>query len=391
MDMEKHGHSPNPACIFAPRKDDHDAKYKSGRAPAFLPRLRRLASPVMNFGFWNFYPAFNQNRMFTQPVETQGHDWAYTSRLLGQTLKSLGHQVATLDMQPLAWFDKVLFIEYPTRLNRYYRALLRAGHTDINLMICEPPIVRPDSYNPEVHKPFRRVLTYKKELCLKDPSKYLFHLLTCMPGPKMEPIPFGQRKLCCLIQSYMVLDKPEGLYAERARAARWFEANAPQDFDLMGTEWDRILVPGSIPFVNFALRAAYRRVWPLTRLKFRRFPSYIGPNVKGKHRTLLDYRFCFCYENSIMPDYISEKLFDCFYAGCVPIYLGAPNITDYMPAGTFIDKRNFTYEELHRYLSNMTEREYNGYLAAAGAYLRSPALRPFTPEWHVEMFIKNFT
>ena len=68
-----------------------------------------------------------------------------------------------------------------------------------------------------------------------------------------------------------------------------------------------------------------------------------------------------------------------FYAGCVPIYCGAPNITDYVPENTFIDKPKYTYEELYRYLSAMSEREYNGYLEASEAYLRSPALRPFTP------------
>jgi hypothetical protein len=39
----------------------------------------------------------------------------------------------------------------------------------------------------------------------------------------------------------------------------------------------------------------------------------------------------------------------------------------------------------------MPEREYNGYLEAAEAYLRSPALRPFTPEGYVEIFTRNFT
>jgi alpha(1,3/1,4) fucosyltransferase len=345
----------------------------------------------MNLGFWNFYSAFNGNRMFTQTVQTQGHDWASPSRLLGRTLQSMGHQVATLDMQPLEWFDKVFFIDYPTRLNRYYRALLRVGHPDVNLIICEPSIVRPGSYNPKIHRPFRRVLTYKKDLCATDPSKYILYALPCMPEPKMEPRPFAQRKLCCLIQSYMVLDKPNELFSERARAARWFEANAPKDFDLMGTEWDRLLFPGRLSRLNFYLRAAYRRVGFLNAIKVRRFPSFIGPNLKGKHRTLLEYRFCIAFENSVERDYISEKLFDCFYAGCVPIYCGAPNITDYVPANTFIDKRKYNYEELYRYISTMPESEYNGYLAAAEAYLRSPAVRPFTPEGYVEIFTKNFT
>ena len=313
---------------------------------------------------------------------------------MGQTLESMGHNVATLDMKPLEWFDKVFFIDLPSRLYpysyRYFRELLRVGHPDLNLIICEPPVVRPDSYAPKVHKPFRRVLTYKKDLQATDPSKYVLFALPCMPEAKMEAVPFDRRKLCCLIQSYMVLNRPNELFSERERAARWFEANAPRDFDLMGTEWDRILLPGPLSFLNFALRAAYRRVGPLKAIKFRRFPSYIGPNVKGKHRTLLDYRFCLAYENSVERDYISEKLFDCFYAGCVPIYFGAPNITDYIPANTFIDKTKFSYEELYRYISAMSEKEYQGYLAAADAYLQSPALRPFTPEGYVEIFVRNF-
>ncbi len=353
-------------------------------------RLRCLECAYMNFGFWNFYPAFNKNRMFTQTVQTQGHDWASPSRLLGQTLQAMGHQVATLDMQPLEWFDKVFFIDYPTHLNRYFRALLKKGHPDINLILCEPPIVRPGSYDPEIHKPFRRVMTFFQDVCARDPAKYVFFHLPCMPEPKLTPLPFAKRKLCCLIQSYMLLDRPTEMYSERARAARWFETHAAQDFDLMGMDWDRILLPGRLSVLNFALRAAYRRVWPLSALKFRRYPSFIGPNVKGKHQTLMDYRFHLAYENSVHKDNISEKLFDCFYAGCVPIYLGAPNVTEYIPANTFIDKRNFTYEELYRYIANMPEREYNGYIEAAEAYLRSPALRPFTPEGYVEIFTRNF-
>jgi hypothetical protein len=36
-------------------------------------------------------------------------------------------------------------------------------------------------------------------------------------------------------------------------------------------------------------------------------------------------------ENSITRDYVTEKVYDGLMAGCVPIYLGAPNIDDYIP------------------------------------------------------------
>ena len=47
--------------------------------------------------------------------------------------------------------------------------------------------------------------------------------------------------------------------------------------------------------------------------------------------TLRRYKFCVAVENSEMPHYVSEKVFDALVAGCVPIYFGAPNILDYVP------------------------------------------------------------
>jgi hypothetical protein len=351
----------------------------------------------MNFGFWNFYTAFNQNRMFTQPVDQQGHDWAYTSRLLGEKLKARGHQFATLDMQPLDWFDRVFFNDYPNyyiHRNRYFTALLAKKHPDINLILGEPEAVRPDNYDRRLHKPFRKVVTYKTDLVATDPNKYVLYQYPVPPPPPLKPgekaPAFAQRKLCCMIQSYMVTNFDTELFSERIRAVRWFEKNAPRDFDLIGVDWDRILLPGPLSFLNFALRAVYRRAKFLDWMRVRQFPSFIGPNVKNKNRTLMDYRFCIGYENGIEKDWIAEKLFDAFHARCVPVYLGAPNITDYIPAETFIDKRNYTYEELYRYISTMPEAEYNRYIQAGQDYLKSPAYTPFTSEAHVDLFIKNF-
>lgn len=36
-------------------------------------------------------------------------------------------------------------------------------------------------------------------------------------------------------------------------------------------------------------------------------------------------------ENSALKDYVTEKVYDGLVAGCVPIYLGAPNVADYIP------------------------------------------------------------
>lgn len=43
------------------------------------------------------------------------------------------------------------------------------------------------------------------------------------------------------------------------------------------------------------------------------------------------YKFVIAFENSIQPDYVTEKLYDPLLAGAVPIYFGAPNIDGYLP------------------------------------------------------------
>ena len=43
------------------------------------------------------------------------------------------------------------------------------------------------------------------------------------------------------------------------------------------------------------------------------------------------YKFCLAMENSICEDYVTEKLFEPFLCGSVPVYLGAPNVDRYTP------------------------------------------------------------
>jgi hypothetical protein len=78
------------------------------------------------------------------------------------------------------------------------------------------------------------------------------------------------------------------------------------------------------------------------------------------------YRFTLAFENSISPDYVTEKFFDPLIAGSVPVYLGAPNVDDFAPGDRcFINAARFSGpEELARYLrclSNDPDR-YDRYL-----------------------------
>ncbi len=95
-----------------------------------------------------------------------------------------------------------------------------------------------------------------------------------------------------------------------------------------------------------------------------------------------NYRFSICFENvSHIPGYISEKIFACFAAGTVPVYLGPPNIEEYIPAECFIDYRKFKdNEQLYLFLKNMSEDAYQSYLENIRLFLNSEKAYLFSVE-----------
>lgn len=139
---------------------------------------------------------------------------------------------------------------------------------------------------------------------------------------------------------------PDELYTERINAIRYFEQHFPTGFDLYGVGWD-----------------------------VEEYPSYRGM-VDNKQETLCDYKFSLCYDNmKNVKGMVSEKIFDCFFAKCIPIYLGTDNIDEHVPQDCFIDRRMFaSYDELSLYLQNMTEEEYDRCLSQIELYLQSPSL-----------------
>ncbi|MBZ9674998.1 glycosyltransferase family 10 domain-containing protein [Mesorhizobium sp. ES1-1] len=93
-----------------------------------------------------------------------------------------------------------------------------------------------------------------------------------------------------------------------------------------------------------------------------------GPDLgrKTKIETIARHRFCLALENSIEPDYVTEKIYDAFEAGTVPIYLGAPNVNDFVPGNSYIDASAFPDEKtLADYLRHVvaTPEEYDAYFA----------------------------
>ena len=103
--------------------------------------------------------------------------------------------------------------------------------------------------------------------------------------------------------------------------------------------------------------------------------------VADKAATLAGYTFSLCFENSILEGWVTEKIFDCFYSGTIPIYLGAPDIHDWVPPDCFVDARTFSgYDELRSYLRGLSPAAIEAYREAARDFVRSDRYRPFTKD-----------
>jgi GR25 family glycosyltransferase involved in LPS biosynthesis len=68
------------------------------------------------------------------------------------------------------------------------------------------------------------------------------------------------------------------------------------------------------------------------------------------------YKFIICYENSYTDSYITEKIFNCFYAKTIPIYNGPPNINNYINNESFITS-NMEQDKLIEIISKLNKNE----------------------------------
>jgi hypothetical protein len=72
---------------------------------------------------------------------------------------------------------------------------------------------------------------------------------------------------------------------------------------------------------------------------------------------LMKYKFHIAVENSALPNYMTEKLHDCFMTKTVPIYFGCPNVSDFYNMDGILQFN--TSEELVDILKSLDDNSYD--------------------------------
>jgi hypothetical protein len=106
---------------------------------------------------------------------------------------------------------------------------------------------------------------------------------------------------------------------------------------------------------------------------------------------LKHYKFSVCYEDRHdVKGYITDKIFDCFAAGTIPIYWGASNITDYIPKECFIDRRDFKdFEAVMDYIRQVDAQTYQTYIDHMRTFLESDQAKLFSQEMFAVIFLES--
>lgn len=309
-----------------------------------------------------------------------GDDLLYPFHHLAQVAREKGISLSTIDTEPLDSYDAIIFLDYPGDHNSYFKKLIDMNYKNLYLFIFENEIIKPDNWKSEHYRHFKKVFTWRDDI-VDNKKIFKFYLPNRIPDSFSFDIS-GKKKFCCLIAGNKNNHHPLELYSERVRAIRWFEKNQPAQFDLYGKGWD-LSLPRSLTLFKPVFR-------PVNRLFFPQFPSYRG-EITSKREVLKHYKFSICYENARdIPGYITEKIFDCFFAGCIPVYLGAPNVTYYIPESCFIDKRKFSdYTALFDYLNQMSEDDYLDYLHAIEEFIKSEKIVPFGAEYFADTILSE--
>ncbi len=274
--------------------------------------------------------------------------------------------------------DIYVSIDHKSFIKKFYWRFKNKNYPIINLnnfkkrilFHGEPPTITPDVYQ-NINRLFKIYDKIYFACKVGNPKCYYFQTPRPYNSVLSNYWENSNRKFLVMIninkklghrRLRIILVKPlqRELLSERIKVIEFFSRT--NEIDLYGWDWDKS--------PSFFIQKVYKG------------------KVESKYQKLSEYKFAIAFENNITPGFIGEALFDCFYVGTVPIYLGAPDIEEYIPKECFIDMRKFKdYKALRVFLKSLTESEIEAYRQNARKFLESEKFKPFTKEYFAERFV----
>ena len=342
---------------------------------------------------------FLNDRLFGDSTANHtGDDVNRPFRIVRDHYVAMGIPVHTADFLPEAPDGRRHIYVSLGRIGDYPRLAARPDVVLSAFFGIECPIVEPSIYAalPAIQRHVKRILTYSDARSLmpftREPVRFE-HYVWPQPLDGIQEFAWERTDrgfLTMINANKLPRVYRDELYTKRLDAVEYFHRFG--EIDLYGKGWGRAPMRVGKSWVPWTVRKYQDRLWEL-RQRLLPDPVYAAVaaawkgTVDSKAETLGRYRFAICFENMVLPGWITEKIFDCLAAGCVPVYWGAPEIADLIPADSYIDMREFEgFGDLRKFLHALEPDRVQRYREAGRAFMESSRLDPFRPRGFLEHF-----
>ena len=285
-----------------------------------------------------------------------------------QAFRAAGKDLRTADYLMKAPASESISNYYSLGVLYNYKALRQRADVCLKaFVIFEPPVVDPrlSKALPELTAAFECVYVhntigdgYSLEGVDASRLRQLY-----WPQPRAEVIaPYWERterldRIVVINGNHIPRKVPNELYSKRIEAMVALARLGV--VDLYGRGWAKWWSRASmwLPY--------WKNRWALMSI-------YKGA-CDSKYEALSQYKFSLCFENMAMKGYVTEKIFDCFYAGTIPLYLGATDITDLIPADAYIDCRRLSsWEQISYAIAKLSIEKTESLKNAGREFVQSP-------------------
>ena len=350
------------------------------------PFVTMTADNRVLVGFHSANSYFSSGACFDAPLRGFGDGLDASIKTTASRMTECGFAYAPSSLEPIENFDAMVFLEMPAANDEVWLETRRLNIPAI-LVVAENLLIERKNAQYERYKEFKLVFTYEDKAIEKYGCRRLDYAFRFDDRPR-DFIPFGQRKFANMITSRVKKLRPGLVSYQRLWTIAYYENNHSNEFDLFGIGWEkgRLCCPSRDWQCRMLSRLGLYRMLPNRRVK-----TWRG-RLDGKRDTIAKYRFSYCYENTtLIPGYITEKLFDVLMAETVPVYLGAPETAGRLPKGLYVDRASFRDDaDLYRYLRDMSETEWMGYIENGRNFVHDRELRrPFTDEHYSEVLVNG--
>ena len=312
----------------------------------------------------NFDEGLFSSGLFFRELWTQGKE----SKLNFVWIKSI---------DDLDNIDYLLFSNFPNTHDSIYKYSVRHLKERLLLFSTEPKIIISRGHIYSHLKKFKLVFTFNDDLVTRYSNIVKFNL----PQPskiRSDFVDICNRRDAVLISANKSAYrfKKGALHNKKVALIRALDKSS-LDLDVFGPEWHK------------AKRFPILKKLFFFRYRYYNFSGYKG-YVEDKLNKTSEYRFSLVVENSRMNGYISEKIFEAMFAYSVPIYLGAPNVENYIPANSFINVAKFVnMNELLMYLESLTNDTIESIIKNGQDFLSSEKFIQFTSKFQAENLVNS--